>query len=294
MIGDHVSSGAAARTVAGVEITPAHRRISWGAVFGGVVLAFAISLLLALLGVGIGLTTIDPQQAGGTPSAASLGIGAAIWWMVSTLIAMVVGGYTAARLAGVTARGDGVLHGLITWAFSLLLTFYLLTTAMGAIIGGGFNTLQSVIGGAARATPQLAEATDIGAEQIDRLIARVAPDANETQIRQAREELTDLAPRFLQGGQEARQAQDEAIQVLSRTLGVPAEEIRAEATQAMQEFEGQARQTADQAANTASSAAIWSFVALALGAAAAAFGGLRGTRGQHAVGLAGSQTAPLV
>ena len=52
------------------------------------VLAFAIG---SLLGLGIGLSTVDPA-AGDTPEATSLGLGAGIWWVVSNLIALVIGG----------------------------------------------------------------------------------------------------------------------------------------------------------------------------------------------------------
>ena len=58
---------------------------------------------------------------------------------------MVAGGYTAAWLAGNTLRFDGMLHGVVTWGVTLLLTFYLLSTAIGGMIGGAF----SMVGGAA-------------------------------------------------------------------------------------------------------------------------------------------------
>lgn len=121
-----------------VEVMPrTGRRVSWGAVFAGVMIVLAIQLLLSMLGLGIGLGTINPA-AGSTPNASSLGIGAAAWWGVSYLIALVAGGYVAARLAPSRLSFDGALHGLVTWAFALLLTFYLLTTALGGVIGGAF------------------------------------------------------------------------------------------------------------------------------------------------------------
>ena len=52
----------------------AHRRVSWGAIFGGVILVVAVQLLLSLLGAGIGLGTVN-VTAGSTPSGDSLGIG---------------------------------------------------------------------------------------------------------------------------------------------------------------------------------------------------------------------------
>ncbi|QJE72037.1 hypothetical protein HHL28_01995 [Aerophototrophica crusticola] len=265
-----------------VEVVPAARRISWGAVFGGVVLGLALNLLLSLLGIGIGLTTVDPAQVGGSPAASSLGIGAAIWWVLSMLAAMFVGGYAAARLAGVFQRGDGILHGLVTWAFLLLLTFYLLTSAIGGLVGGAFSTLAGGVRGATGAAQQAAEGSGITggqvAQQADRLVAQIAPNATPDQVAQARRELAGIAPQFLRGGEQAAQARQQATDILARTAGVPAEQIRAQVDQALQQAETQARQTAETAANAASSAAIWGFVALALGAAAAAAGGATGTR----------------
>ena len=48
-----------------------HRRISWAAVFGGVILVVAVQLLLSLLGAGFGLGTVD-TNAGSTPTATTL------------------------------------------------------------------------------------------------------------------------------------------------------------------------------------------------------------------------------
>lgn len=53
-------------TIASVG-THTHRRISWAAIFGGVILIVAIQLLLSLLGAGIGLGTVD-TNAGSTPT----------------------------------------------------------------------------------------------------------------------------------------------------------------------------------------------------------------------------------
>ncbi|MBC7945641.1 MAG: hypothetical protein H7X91_10355 [Burkholderiales bacterium] len=53
------------------------KRISWAAVFAGVILAMVIQLLLSLLGTGIGMSTVDPLQ-GETPGASALGLGAGI------------------------------------------------------------------------------------------------------------------------------------------------------------------------------------------------------------------------
>lgn len=106
-------------------------RISWGAVFAGAIIALATQIVLALIGMAIGLATLNPAS-GNTPSGTALGTGAAIWLVVSSLISLFIGGYIAARLAG---RFNGWLHGLITWGTLTLLTMMLLTTAAGQLIG---------------------------------------------------------------------------------------------------------------------------------------------------------------
>jgi hypothetical protein len=134
-------------TSGGSSSTHTHRRISWAAIFGGVVLVVAVQLLLSLLGAGIGLGTVNTNL-GSTPTASSLGIGVGVWWVVSSCVALGLGAYVAAWLAGIEIRFDGVLHGLITWGVSMLLTIYLLTSAIGGIIGGGFSTLSGIVSAA--------------------------------------------------------------------------------------------------------------------------------------------------
>jgi hypothetical protein len=106
-------------------------RVSWGSIFAGAVIALATQVVLALIGVAIGLATLDPAT-GNTPSGTALGTGAAIWLVISSLVSLFFGGYVAARLAG---RFNGWLHGLITWGTLTLLTLMLLTTAAGQLVG---------------------------------------------------------------------------------------------------------------------------------------------------------------
>src|SRR5262245_49580473 len=73
--------------------------VSWGAVLAGVVLALTTQLILNLIGIGIGASSFDPASSA-NPSAGTFSLGAGIWWVLSGIIAALVGGYTAGRLAG--------------------------------------------------------------------------------------------------------------------------------------------------------------------------------------------------
>lgn len=110
------------------------KRISWSAVFAGVLVAIVTQMLLSLLGLGIGLGTIDAvEEANPT---AGLGTGSAIWYIISSLISLFIGGWVAGRLASTPRLFDGIIHGVLTWCLVTLLTIYFLTTTLGSIIGG--------------------------------------------------------------------------------------------------------------------------------------------------------------
>jgi hypothetical protein len=107
--------------------------MSWGAALAGAVVALSLQLLLSLLGLGIGLATIDPA-AGDTPGAASFGIATGIYYAIVTLVSLFAGGWVAGHLAGMPRRIDGLLHGLVTWSVATLLLLYVVTTTVGAVL----------------------------------------------------------------------------------------------------------------------------------------------------------------
>jgi hypothetical protein len=55
-------------------------QVSWGAVFAGATIALVTQIILNMVGIGVGLSTVD-VAAGETPSAESLSVGAGIWWL---------------------------------------------------------------------------------------------------------------------------------------------------------------------------------------------------------------------
>lgn len=140
-------------------VLPAVKRISWGAVLAGAVIALVLQLALSLLGLGVGLGAVSPLE---HDPLAGIGTGAAIWWMVTMLGSLYLGATVASRLAGIPRPTDGMLHGLLTWAVVTLLTFYLLTTAVGRLIGGvagvAGSALSGVGSGIAAVAPQAGDA----------------------------------------------------------------------------------------------------------------------------------------
>ena len=110
------------------------KRISWSSVFAGVLIAVVVQITLSLLGIGIGLSTLDVTTE--AHPANGLGIGSAIWYVLASLISLFAGGFVAGRLAQSRNTFDGVIHGLLTWSLITLITLYFLTSTIGSIIGG--------------------------------------------------------------------------------------------------------------------------------------------------------------
>ena len=101
------------------------KRISRGALFAGAVVTVVTGLPLNLLGLGIGLSTFEMNA---DDTAKGLGIMQGLWFVVSSLLSLFAGGRVAGHLAGMPRRVDGLLHGLVTWSLTTLLTVYLVSS----------------------------------------------------------------------------------------------------------------------------------------------------------------------
>lgn len=124
--------------------------ISWAGIFAGLVSGLAVYMLLALLGVAIGLTAINPEAA---EPVGQVPLFTGIWTAVSLIASAFVGGFVAARISGLTRKSDGMMHGLVAWGVSVIIFAYLISTSVGALLGGTMSVLgqaaQAVGGGAA-------------------------------------------------------------------------------------------------------------------------------------------------
>ncbi len=119
-----------------------HAHISWGAIFAGAVMALVSQLAFSLLGLGVGASAANPYS---DNPVGGLGLGAAVWTLLSVLISLFTGGYVAGRLAGMQRKQDSMLHGLVTFGLTSLLGFYLLTSGLGSLIGGAGSLVSSVV-----------------------------------------------------------------------------------------------------------------------------------------------------
>ena len=149
------------------------RRNSWGAIFAGALTALAVAFLLNLLGLGIGLSSIDPMTE--SDPLAGLGTGTIVWWGLSNLAALFVGGMVAGRMSGFSSGADGGIHGFLAWALYAIITFYFLTSTVGSIMNGLGNTVSGLFGGndSKQITVQVDKAQQQSQEQVNLTLEKV-------------------------------------------------------------------------------------------------------------------------
>jgi hypothetical protein len=261
-------------------------QISWGAVFAGVVVSLAVQLILNMLGVGVGASTIDPL-AGENPSVKGFSIGAGLWWTVSGIIAAFVGGHVAGRLAGKPRESTTSWHGLVAWAMATLVVFYLLTTALGGLVGGAYITVAGAMGGMAQAAGGALQAAVPSLDRADPFAQieqamRSASGGDQAALRDA----AVAAMRAAVTGDEsqAQAARERAAEAIARAQNIPVDQARTQVQnyeqqyrQRINEVKQQATETADATADAVSRGALFGAIALILGAVAGWFGGRSGT-----------------
>lgn len=274
----------------------AFKRISWGAVFGGLVIALVVQLMLSLLGIGVGMGTVDPLQE--SNPFAGLGIAALAWGILSMLLALFAGGLVAGRLAGIPRTIDSVLHGLLTFCLFTIVVFYLITTTAGSIVSGisglAMQTLsvagKGVGAAAGKATDKIAQnGVDLGDIKREARALLMPAEKPEWDQNTAGTESDSLIDQLFSNGDKKIDKEAVVNAIVART-GKSHEEANRIADNWIQNYqnakkelnefkaksEQQARETGAVAASATSKAGIFLFVGLVLGAAAAAAGGKLG------------------
>ncbi|WP_428492645.1 CsbD family protein [Rhodopila sp.] len=307
----------AAGSAEGPELT--HPRMSWSAIFAGVVLVVAIELLLGLLGSGIGLGFVAPNAGGTTDvnglsasgfSLGAFGNGVGLWLLASTLIALVVGGYAAARLAAVAQRFDGVLHGLVIWGLTLLLATWLIGSAVGGLIGGVSSVIGGTVSAAASALGGAASAVGQGAKPNIERITGLDPNMLQQQAQSLLQPPPDPAsmsradaikaigaqlPDLAAGGDRMATAKQRIATIVAAQADISQADAEKRVDDAQARFEQDreaamqaAKQAAQASAAAASHASFLGFAGLLIGAIAAGGGGaLAAPRIAAPVGAAG-------
>lgn len=285
------------------------KQVSWGAIFAGLVVSMVTMLLFTLLGMGIGLGIVNPASEENPMG--GIGIGAAIWLGITALISLFFGGWTTAKLAGSVRGMNGVLHSIVMWGLVTIVSFFLMTSALGALIGGAASivgkSLSVVSSGVAAVAPEAKEAIQKELSQrgisVDSIMNEAkqllgkggAAGAGAGGQAGAEGELRQSLQRMFESGQTTVRPEDRENLVNSLAARANMSRPEAERTvdkwiqqyqqvaQGAQQAKQQALQTTEQAMNTLSKVGIWLFVLMILEAGAAALGGWIGSRREPVV-----------
>lgn len=141
------------------------QRTSWGAVVAGAVSAISLQFLFTVLGVALGLSIADGGEAarvtaeGAREAAEGIGIGAAVWWLVTGTISLLVGGMIVGRSSGMTRNVDVLLHSFAMWSVTAIFGFFVIWSGAGMAGNAAGQALGSPLT-AAFARPMMAGAMD--------------------------------------------------------------------------------------------------------------------------------------
>lgn len=119
--------------------------VVWSAIFGGAVAAVVMTILLVMLGSGVGLASVSPFGDHG-PSAKAFSVYAGIWLILTQWIASALGGYLTGRMrtkwAGLHTHEvffRDTANGFITWAAATLITLGLVSSGIGGMVNAGMH-----------------------------------------------------------------------------------------------------------------------------------------------------------
>lgn len=151
---------------------PLHRRsnVSWGAIFAGVVTFIALVFVFGLVSIGLGL-----EEAGGTA--------VGIWSAIAVIVALGIAGF----VSGMLSIRAGFLHGIATWATSLVAMLVLVGWLGASVLGALGGAVGNVAQGALEETEITTD--DLGAAADEADVDQAQQDVEET----AQEAQDDLA-----------------------------------------------------------------------------------------------------
>jgi len=263
--------------------------LSWAAVFAGSVLSLGIWLLLYLLGLGVGLTVIDPDN---PRSLQGAGMTTGIWSLIVPIVALFVGGLASAKVGGAMTRTAAAIQGGVVWSLATIASIFALVSLLTSLVGGaarlGADAVSRVGDIAGSVAPQAL--SNIGTDDLlapinQRLQASGKPPITAAQMSDAVRVALQSAVR--NGGLD----REELIRSLSSTTALSPDQAREISLSLEQRYDQTVGRTAEQAQTAALQAAestgkglIGMFFAMFLGLIAAVAGSIVGiTRGQRAV-----------
>jgi hypothetical protein len=265
--------------------------ISWGPVLGGAVVATAVTVLLVVLGSGLGFASVSPTS-GSNPSATTFTVLAAIWLVVVQWVSSFFGGYLAGRLRPASGglHGDEIMFrdtacGFVAWAVASLFIVAMVSSGASSLIGGAGRAATAVVSSAVGGAAQSAGSSpgDPSGYLLDTLFRPTTPSSQESSTDSKAEAGRILATAAT--GDISQPDHDYLVQLVSARTGLsPADstkridDVIGKEKQAIEK----AKQAADTARKAASSLALYTGFSMLVGAFIACVAGAIGGRQRDA------------
>ena len=270
----------------------AESAVSWAAIIAGAVAATAATVILLVLGAGVGLAMVSPWYGVGA-SAASVGVSAVIWLVIVQWLSSGLGGFLAGRLrtkwVGVHTHEvffRDTAHGFLAWSLASVAGALMFASVTASGVGGvarGTSEIAAAATGAAVAGGQSGH-VDAGSDGpayfVDMMFRSTNPaDGNRSD---ARAETARILARSIQDGQVVPSPADKAYmaQMVAARSGISQPEAGQRVDTVVKQLndsEQKIREAADLARKRTAQLSIVAALSMLIGAfvasAAAALGG---------------------
>lgn len=255
--------------------------ISWAAILAGTAVAISTSLVLVVLGSGLGLASLMPSTRG-VASPGSLAALATVWIVVVQWLSAAFGGYVTGRLRirWVGTHTHEVFfrdtaHGLVTWAVATAIVAMAVGTAASSMLPGGIHAATTMGSGAAQGTASSAQVGSVAPYDVDALFRSTSRDSRDvgSPSTDGRGEATRILANGLSTGGVPDADRTYLASLISARTGIS----QADAQRRVDDVVARAREKAEAARKAAATTSLLTALAMMLGAfvacAAAALGG---------------------
>lgn len=262
---------------------------SWGAIFAGTIAGLGVHFLLLMLGTAMGLGAAEPATS--ENPIAGFGMGTAVVWTLSALIAPWAGGWVAGRYAARGQAVSGRVHGFLVWCVAMVIGLMLVVSGAGALVGGaarvvgeGFSVVGKSVGGAADlAKDALGQNKSALESMVGEVVESQRAKNNGVGVAAAQREVGRAVGKLFREGGDLRNTENRAALVQALTQAGMSESdanqaverwsasvqrMRADLEETKAAAAAKAREAADKAAK-AMAIKPWAFIGFVLGALAA-------------------------
>jgi hypothetical protein len=289
----------------GATALPVHlrSRVSWPAIFAGLVAAVSLEVVFMLLGAGLGFAIYTPLT--DENPIANLGAGAVVIQGISAVFSLWFGGWIAGRFTPMGSRLTGAIHGLVVWSAATVAGVLLVSAGAGwavgsvtKLVGGGLSLAgqtAAAVGGATDLVKDSAEKSrGMLSSFVDEAVGNRSSDSPASSTIRAKREIGAAIARVFTNSEPVTSGanRDQLVKALADNTSMDTaaadklvtdwtasyERLKADLKAAKDEAAAKARAAADEAADALAIFSFCAFAALALGAVAATFGGEHGAK----------------